>query len=106
MIGVVITGLEFDYLLKLKFRLVDFSSASEVCSEIGSGFGGIGLEANGFFEVHGSFGVLRLGRVDQAEELMNFKTLRNLEHQFLQCSGSFGEMARVVISDSGLKLAI
>ncbi len=105
-ISIVIFWLKCHGLFELDFGLIEFSGASEIGGVVCASFRGIRLEANGFFKVQARLSILRLGGVNEAEKFVDFETLRYFKHQLLQCSGGFGKMARIVIGDSGLKLAV
>ena len=59
-----------------------------------------------FVQMLVGFGVLRLGGVDQSQELVHFEALRYVAHQILQLSGRLGELARVILRHCRLEFAL
>jgi hypothetical protein len=53
-----------------------------------------------------SFGILGLGGVDEAEELMDLKALGRLGQKLFELGSCFSELSGVVLRYGSLKLAI
>ena len=53
-----------------------------------------------------SFGILRLGGIDQPQKLMDLKALRRLGQEFLELGCCLCKLPGVVLRYGGLKLAI
>ena len=83
---------------------IDFPDADQVGGEVGSGRGGVRLQANCLLEMRIGFRVLRLRGIDHAEEFVDVEALGNLAQKAFELLGSFGEVAGVVIREGGLKL--
>ncbi len=105
-VGVEIFRLELHRFAELLFGWTCLSQAHQIGGQIGPGRGGIWIESNGFLEVFVGFGVLGLGGINQAEQLVNVEAFRNARKQLFQFRGGFGEMPGVVLGDGRLKFAV
>ena len=106
MIGVEAFGCEFGSFLELGQGEIRFADAHETGGKVGAS-GDVGrLEADGLLEMWIAFVVLGLSGVGEAEEFVDFETVRCLAEQGFKLGGGFGVVAGFVLGGGGLKFLI
>ena len=106
-IGVVGTGIEGDGFFELGLGEIGLAELNQnVARDWCAAEAEFGFEADGGLEMLKGLVVLRLRCIDEAEEFVEFETLRGLGEEFFELGGGFGIMAGFILSDGGLEIAI